>query len=229
MPYTFSSRTKPGSAGAESPYILVKGTVKDTRKRVMEGHAGRGKHKHYRIKVDAGGKVYGVAINVYSYEAPHALRYWCFDNYRAGLVERVAVLADGVYHELGRGHDSLAVDYIRGGLFDMSCKNVLPAPGPDDDNSTVLEGILDAWCRQAVCDDAIKACVWGIGYGNREIVGVHDVHMNQGNNARFAKENGVWHDGAIMFVREGASCALGALFLSFQSQCLKTDSNGDCV
>jgi uncharacterized protein YukJ len=52
--------------------------------------------------------------------------------------------------------------------------------------------------------------------------GIHDIHMNQGNIARFRGDDGVWQDGCLMFQlpKKGE---WRAIFLAFQSQSFKTD------
>jgi len=55
--------------------------------------------------------------------------------------------------------------------------------------------------------------------------GLHETHMNQGNpkNGRHAKENGAFHDGAVI-VQKGDDFA--AIFTAFQTQYLPTDATG---
>lgn len=54
--------------------------------------------------------------------------------------------------------------------------------------------------------------------------------MNQGyDDIRFRNKNAIWQDGCALFIEQGKERALGALFLAFQSQCLETDSYGNCV
>jgi hypothetical protein len=52
--------------------------------------------------------------------------------------------------------------------------------------------------------------------------GVHDIHMNQGNAARFVQDDGIWQDGALL-IHYPAENRWSALFLAFQSQALHTD------
>jgi uncharacterized protein YukJ len=51
--------------------------------------------------------------------------------------------------------------------------------------------------------------------------GIHDIHMNQGNEKRFARDDGVYHDGCLVFQFPGGKHR--ALFLAFQSQSFDTD------
>lgn len=67
--------------------------------------------------------------------------------------------------------------------------------------------------------------VFGFRPGN----GVHDVHMNQGNDPDHTRDDGVWQDGALLlrFSSQEASPEHAeqwvAIFLAFQSQAWHTD------
>jgi hypothetical protein len=59
--------------------------------------------------------------------------------------------------------------------------------------------------------------------------GIHDIHMNQGNNGRFSVDDGVWQDGALLFHFPGPDQWV-AIFLAFQSQAWHTDDiNGHAL
>ena len=51
---------------------------------------------------------------------------------------------------------------------------------------------------------------------------MHDIHMNQGNSAKFKNDDGVWQDGGLIFHFPGLSQWV-AVFLAFQSQAWHTD------
>jgi hypothetical protein len=53
-------------------------------------------------------------------------------------------------------------------------------------------------------------------------MGVHDIHMNQGNSGSFTKDDGVWQDGGLIFHFPKLSQWV-AVFLAFQSQAWHTD------
>jgi hypothetical protein len=59
-------------------------------------------------------------------------------------------------------------------------------------------------------------------FGFRPGNGVHDIHMNQGNSARFRDDDGVWQDGGLLFRFPGEDRWV-ATFLAFQSQAWHTD------
>ena len=101
--------------------------------------------------------------------------------------------------------------------------------GPDND----LADLLDGWLGRAVADPAATVFAFGQRFGPEAGVadkvfgftpanGVHDIHMNQGNAGRFAQDNGVRQDGALL-VHFPAQSRWVAIFLAFQSQSWHTD------
>ena len=53
-------------------------------------------------------------------------------------------------------------------------------------------------------------------------LGVHDIHMNQGNSKKFAGDDGVFQDGALLINLPKGDQWI-AVFLAFQSQSFHTD------
>ena len=100
--------------------------------------------------------------------------------------------------------------------------------GPDND----LADMLDAHITRAIADPPADLYtlgqrwgpepppdkVFGFTPGN----GVHDIHMNQGNDPHFAGDDGVWQDGGLL-VHFPAVSRWVAIFLAFQSQAWHTD------
>jgi hypothetical protein len=125
----------------------------------------------------------------------------------------------------------VALDFIRGNLFDRQAMRVLPAtaPGPDND----LADKLAHYVSRAAADPAARAYAFGQRWGPEEGVpdkifgfspgnGVHDVHMNQGNTGHFRSDDGVWQDGGLLLHYPGQDQWV-AIFLAFQSQAWHTD------
>lgn len=59
-----------------------------------------------------------------------------------------------------------------------------------------------------------------------------DIHMNQGDSGRFAKENGVYQDGGMIFnfgSGNGDLTGWNAVFLAFATQATQTDSKGNAM
>ena len=125
----------------------------------------------------------------------------------------------------------MALDFIRGNLFDRQAMRVLPAtaPGPDND----LADKLDHYVRRAAADPAARVYAFGQRWGPEDGIpdkifgfspgnGVHDIHMNQGNTGRFRSDDGVWQDGGLLLHYPGQDQWV-AIFLAFQSQAWHTD------
>jgi uncharacterized protein YukJ len=53
-------------------------------------------------------------------------------------------------------------------------------------------------------------------------LGVHDIHMNQGNSSTFTRDDGVFRDGALLIYLPERDSWI-AVFLAFQSQSFQTD------
>ncbi len=101
-------------------------------------------------------------------------------------------------------------------------------PGPDND----LNERLDRYVQRVMADE--EAWLFAFGsrwgperqpddyFGFRPGNGVHNVHMNQGNNERHRDEDGVWQDGGLVLHFPVTGDWVG-IFLAFQSQTWHTD------
>jgi len=185
---------------------------------------------HYQIRLRAAGVEYRAAVNVRSQERPPELLYLAVDNFAHPILERLAALADG-FTELASDASGAALDYIRGNLFQRELMRPVPTaePGPEND----LGDFLDHYVQKALGDAGARAYVFGQGWGPEPTTkdkvfgflpgnGLHDVHMNQGNSGRFADDDGVFQDGALL-LRFPADDTWVAIFLAFQSQSFHTD------
>jgi uncharacterized protein YukJ len=95
--------------------------------------------------------------------------------------------------------------------------------------------LLDPQLQQAMADPNAFVCAFGSHwyephtpdqiFGFTPGNGIHNIHMNQGNDANYAAEDGTWQDGALLIYLP-AKQSWSAIFLKFQSQNLPTDNNG---
>jgi uncharacterized protein YukJ len=205
-------------------YGVLAGRVTDCR---AEGGTDT---PHYQIRVRGGGADYRVAVNVLSQQAPSELLYLADETFRHPLVQDLPDLPDG-FSPLASGPGGLALDFIRGNLFDRTLLQAVPAtaPGPDND----LADKLDHFVRRAVGDADARVYAFGQRWGPEPATpdkvfgfspgnGVHDIHMNQGNSGRFRDDDGVWQDGGLL-LHFPAQDQWVAIFLAFQSQAWHTD------
>jgi uncharacterized protein YukJ len=183
---------------------------------------------HYQVRIDADGTSYRIAVNVLSQESPSELLYLVADDLRHPVTDAVAGLAVG-WHDLPSRPGGAALDFIRGNLFDRSVMRPLPpnVTGPDND----LADFLDRYVNRAIADPDALVYAFGERWGPESNVrdkifgfrpgnGVHDIHMNQGNSARFRGDDGTWQDGGLL-LRLGGRWV--GIFLAFQSQAWHTD------
>lgn len=173
---------------------------------------------HYEAEVEAAGKTFKLAINVKSKKKPSELLYLVGDKFKSEQITHLQKLEDG-FTKINASNREIALDYIRGGLFDPSKMIALPynVDGPDND----LNEKVDAYLRQAINNKSAKIYVYGESFPG----GMHDIHMNQGNVQPFIKDDGIWQDGGIMIHFQDENKWLG-MFLAFQSQSWCTDDNG---
>jgi uncharacterized protein YukJ len=215
---------------------------------VLKGKAinkiiGQGSSPHYEVHLIDDNDDYRIAINVKSNLAPSELMYLIIDDFQHPILERLSSLDMG-FTALQSAPNKMALDFIRGNLFDPKQMRPLPhnIPGPDND----LNEKIDAYVQRAIGDE--RASIYAFGerwgpeagkkdkyFGFKPGNGIHDIHMNQGNVGQFVKDDGVWQDGGLLFhfpSIEKDNIGVGveiwpeqwvAVFLAFQSQCWHTD------
>ncbi len=199
------------------------------RAAVVDRRVGTADTPHYQIHLRAAGTDHRVAVGVRSPQSPPELLYLGVHDFRHPILDRVAALPDG-FTELDSRPGGTAVDYIRGNLFDRRSMRPAPAaaPGPDND----LGDFLDHYVRRALGDLDARAFVFGEAWGPepradrvfgfRPASGIRAVHMNQGDDAGFAGDDGVWQDGALL-LHFPAAGEWVAVFLASASRAWHTD------
>jgi uncharacterized protein YukJ len=147
---------------------------------------------HYQVHVRDDQQDYRLAINVKSVQAPFDLLYFVDDNFKHPITEGLDKLGFG-FHQLPNKPGDLALDYIRGNLFEVTKMKPLPfnVPGPDND----LNEIIDLFIQRAInSKDAVLYAfgeTWGPQTKEDKIFhfhpgnGIHDIHMNQGSSGKF--------------------------------------------
>ena len=208
-----------------SRYGVLKG-------RVTQQLAGQGSAPHHQLRIIDQVADYRAAVNVRSALAPSELMFAIVDDFQHPLTEALQRLPMG-FTELEPRPGGLALDYIRGNLFGAQRLKILPyvEVGPAND----LYDQLDALAERVMGDGAATIYVFGEPWsaepqkdkymGFFPGAGVHNIHMNQGNYAKFAGDDGPWQDGGLLFSfpQPDRSLRWVAVFLAFQSQALHTD------
>ena len=206
-----------------SHYGVLVGRAVDARREESENSP------HYQVRISAAGVDYRIAVNVKSQESPSDLLFLVDENFHHVITDRLAPLGEG-FTAAPRRPAGLALDFIRANLFDRLDMRSLPPslPGPDNDLSDRLAHFIGR--AQAENDARVFAFgerwgeeskpdkVFGFQPGN----GIHDIHMNQGNDRSFAGDDGVWQDGGLILHFPSSQQWVG-IFLAFQSQAWHTD------
>lgn len=217
---------------------------------VLKGKAinkiiGQQSSPHYEVHLIDDTTDYRIAINVKSNQAPSELMYLIIDDFQHPVLEKLRHLQQG-FTKLQSEPNSMALDFIRGNLFDPRQMRPLPynIPGPDND----LNEKIDAYVQRAIGDERASIYAFGERWGPEDGLkdryfgfkpgnGIHDIHMNQGNVDEYVRDDGVWQDGALLFhfpsvdkVVVGVGAEIWpeqwvAVFLAFQSQCWHTDDH----
>ena len=185
---------------------------------------------HYQVQLRAAGTSYRIAVNVKSSVAPSELLYLIKENFGHPILARLADLQEG-FATLPSQPGGMALDFIRGNLFDRGEMRLLPhnVPGPDNDLSDRIEHYVNRAINEPGAVVFAFGQRWGPEQGQRDKIfgfqpgnGIHDIHMNQGNVAAYRHDDGVWQDGGLI-LRFPSSNQWVGVFLGFQSQAWHTD------
>jgi len=202
-------------------YAVLKGRPKAIRTSAEN-------HPHFQLQLEANGDFYRVAINVRSMLEPSEMEYLIKLRFGHPITSQLHRLSPGL-HPVKRRQGGLALDYIRLNLFPRDQFLKLPSHEPNGgtDLNEVLEGIFsgaiaDRGCWVYVYGEPWEADATDRVFGSYPSRGLHDVHMNQGNDPCHLEQDGTWQDGAILIEHPQQQRWTG-LFLKFQSQTWDTD------
>ena len=199
---------------------------------VLKGKAVEGKLEgakpHYQIHVKAALTDHRIAVNVMSDVFPSELLFFLDPDFHHPLLAQLPALAEG-FHGVPKEAGGIALDFIRGNLFSPEEMKVVPLDrtGPGND----LHEIFDLHVQQAItrkADVYAFGSKWGPENKADEYFhfkpgnGIHDIHMNQGNEKTHLQDDGVWQDGGL-FLHFPDEDRWLAFFLAFQSQSFHTD------
>ena len=214
---------------ALATYGVLKGTV--------IGHLRDADDDHYQIQVKAGNTVHRIASNVKSSapKAPSIVLFQSTTALPAQFIKDLQALAPG-YKKLPSKPGGLALDYVRGGLVKPKTMKPVPPDAPGADNN--LKDLLEAAVVKAMELDGSVIYAFGAKWGPEKGKpdkyfkfspgnGIHDIHMNQGNGGKYAKDNGVFQDGGLIIAYPGNKWR--AFFFAFQSQTFNTDAAGNPI
>ncbi|SDM73841.1 Uncharacterized protein YukJ [Fictibacillus solisalsi] len=210
-------------------YGVLKGKILDSK-------YGSDASPHYQILVEGEEQTkYRVAVNIKSQSYPSEVLYFVSDQFQSEDLAALPNLPAG-FTDIKNNNPDIALDFIRGNLFDPKKMVPLPADveGPDNDLNEKLsfyiekaqqeKAVLYAFGQRWGPENNTPDQYFGFTPGN----GIHDIHMNQGNVGRWKRDNGTWQDGGLMLYFEESNSWVGT-FLAFQSQSWCTDDQGNAV
>jgi uncharacterized protein YukJ len=219
------ARTKP--ATQQRTYGVLVGTIHDGRE-VPPGHS-----PHYEIWVQADTN-YRIAVNVRSVDGSDVLAHYD-PGFTKPTKRDLPGLAAGRkgFTPLQTGPSGLGLDYLRDDLFPIDGMALIPT-GVQAITAITLGNLLDAQIKRAKADQGAVVIAFGeffrdsgrdSTFGFSPELGVHDIHMMQGNRGNFADDNRINGDGAL-FIRF-ADGETVALFIRFTTQSTTTDDRGN--
>lgn len=203
-------------------YGVLKGKAKDERE-------GQGKSPHFNILAGNQEK-FRIAFNVKSQVEPSTLLYYVDDDFDHPILKYLQQLPRG-FKELDSKAGGMALDFIRGNMFDASKMRLLPYDVPGLDND--LNELVQKYVKRSMGMPSSMIYAFGQRWGPERDKsdeffdflpgnGIHDIHMNQGNAPAWKKDDGPWQDGGMIFHFPDENRWV-AIFTAFQSQCLHTD------
>lgn len=191
---------------------------------VRRGYSHASPHYHLIAEIDNGPQ-YTIVINIESKDRQSPmLLYYIDENYTNEINSRlIDTFQDGyTIIEPQCVPNGIALDYVKGELFDHT-KMLTEEYLPNGEDS--LNEIIDKYVQNAISDGA-DVYAFGMSFNDEgENYGVHDIHMNQGNEVEYESEDGVYQDGAF-FIHYPNQNKWIAMFFAFQSQSFNTDENG---
>lgn len=209
-------------------YGVLKGKAIDMKN-------GQGSSPHFQVKV-SDDDLFRIAVNVKSQEEPSTVLYYADEDFNHPILKDLVNLPVG-FNKLKSRPGGMALDFIRGNLFDVTEMKLLPynIPGPDNDLNEFLQKYVDKAIAMENSEIYAFGQRWGPEnkrdqyFGFKPGNGIHDIHMNQGNSDKWKNDDGVWQDGGIIFHYPDED-KWTAVFIAFQSQSFHTDDvNGHAI
>jgi uncharacterized protein YukJ len=207
-------------AKSSSKYGVLKGKV--------TGHLRDADDDHYQILVSAKNTMYRIAVNVHSSLKPPDLLFQSLSSLPSSLNGKLGALQLG-FTKLASKPGGLAQDFVRSGLIHTDGFKIVPGdrPGADNDLKDSMEDAVVAAIDQAGSLVYAFGASWGPEKKKDQYFkflpgnGIHNIHMNQGNDRTHAGEDGVYRDGCLFFQYPNGKSL--AFFMAFQSQTFHTD------
>jgi uncharacterized protein YukJ len=238
---------------------------------------------HYNIEIRAAGKLYRIAVDVYStlkgspkswsadgstqWDTDRLVMFYKDEQYTHPILIPLLQAAEGLTPGAALPAP-LHPDYVRyqPALFPLDQMVTVP-PKQSDKDGNDLNDDIDPWIQKAKNNAQAEVFAFGSSWDDstdphpdphqyfhpNPSLGIHDIHMNQGDSGSQGVNNGAGQDGALFIRFAGAANAgniagakLGptagnaaagsadadtwvAMFFRFQNQSIDTDAQGNPV
>lgn len=215
-------------------YGVVIGTVAN---HFIEQPDAEGRWPHYHIEVTAPAGTYECVINLKS-RSQIRIEYRDFRNVVRSRFASILAKPDG-FHYLAPTATSGALDVLRHpGLQNPS--GGFPVLARTRDGSRMALRRPEIPCTQWWLESGTNVIeliqyyllnvhrIYIFGEPYSEGLGVHNVHMNQGDpvGSPFARENGIWQDGGLIVEYRTPQRRLSIFVTKFEAQSLHTNAAG---
>lgn len=238
-------------------YSLLRGSVKDAlpykkgadhyQIQVLAGGT------YYRIAVDVYSQLKGSKRNYTggegdTWDVDREVMFYKDENYSHPFLDAFVEVAEGLT-PADQLPKALHLDFVRydPALFPLDEMETVPpkdASGASERSEVHddLNDDIDPWIQKAKNDPDAEIFAFGSSWDDavsehpdtrayfdpNPSLGIHDIHMNQGDTGSEKKYNGVWQDGALLLRFGGAdNDRWVAMFFRFVNQSTNTDENGD--
>ncbi len=212
---------------------------------------------HYQIEVNAG-QLYRVAVDVYSQLAGAQLRYsaggdtqldtdrmvmyYKDENFNHPITAQLTQLPED-FTPKAQLPAALQLDYVRTEPALFPLDKMVVVPPQSGSNKSSLDNDMNPWVLKAKNNTDADIYAFGAAWDDsapgshpdphqyfhpNPALGVHDIHMNQGDTGKEAQYNGTHQDGALFFHFKSANQWV-AMFFRFQNQSTRTDDKGNPV
>ncbi|MGI4805464.1 MAG: DUF2278 family protein [Janthinobacterium lividum] len=203
---------------------------------------------YYRIAVDVYSRFAGQVKNYSSTQnmvlaTDRMVMFYKDENYQHPIIADFLQLKSG-FTAKSNLKSSLCLDYVHSEtpLFPIEAMKIVQ-PKSNASAGENLNSDIDPWIQKAKNNPQATVFAFGSGWNDNApgsnpdqhiyfnpnpSLGIHNIHMNQGDSGMESKSNGSGQDGALfIYFSDIKQCV--AMFFRFQNQSIDTDAQGNPV
>ena len=202
--------------------------------------------KLYRVAVDVYSELAGSALPYQTdgnatLATDRIVLYYKDENFKHPITEQILLVKTGFTLKTALD-PALCLDYLRTSppLFPINSMTLVD-PETILDPADTLNDDIGPWVLKATNNPNAEVFVFGSEWDDSKpasikdnaqyfnpdpVLGMHDIHMNQGDSGKEQVNNGTHQDGALFFYFKDTNIWV-AMFFRFQNQSIKTDDKGN--